>query len=59
MNRKLIEGYKNYRFGMPEEINLDAYYIVLKINNEFIVKLNQFNFNRIEFDNFFIYEPIT
>lgn len=59
MNRKLIEGYKNYRFGMPEEINLDAYYIVLKINNDFIVKLNQFNFNRIEFDHFFIYEPIT
>lgn len=54
---KLPNGFNNYHFGMPDTINNNAYYIVNKSNIEFINKIDQYQLNRIEFDNFFVYEP--
>jgi 4-amino-4-deoxy-L-arabinose transferase-like glycosyltransferase len=54
---KRENGFNNYSFGMPEIIDTNAYYIVNKSNNEFIQMIEGFQLHRVEFDNFYVYEP--
>lgn len=58
-NRYVTEdGYKNIVFGLPDTIEKNAYYIVLKINNAFLELIDNDSFNRIEFNEYYVFEPI-
>ena len=52
------DGYKNIVFGLPDTIEKNAYYIVLKINNAFLELMDNNSFNRIEFNDYYVFEPI-
>ena len=52
------DGYKNIVFGLPDTIEKNAYYIVLKINNAFLELMDTTTFNRIEFNEYYVFEPI-
>jgi hypothetical protein len=53
------DGYKNIVFGLPDTIEKNAYYIVLKINTAFLELMDNDLFNRIEFNDYYVFEPIT
>jgi len=50
--------YKNVVIGLPDTIEKNAYYIVLKINSTFLDLIKYESFNRIEFENYYVFEPI-
>ncbi len=50
--------YKNVVIGLPNTIEKNAYYIVLKINSAFLELIKYESFNRIEFENYYVFEPI-
>ena len=50
--------YKNVVIGLPDTIEKNAYYIVLKINSTFLELIQYESFNRIEFENYYVFEPI-
>jgi len=50
--------YKNIVIGLPDTIEKNAYYIVLKINSAFLELIKDESFNQIEFDNYYVFEPI-
>lgn len=52
-------GYKNVVFGLPETIEKNAYYVVLKINNAFLDLIKDEPFNQIEFNDYIVFEPKT
>lgn len=51
-------GYKNVVFGLPDIIEKNAYYIVLKINSAFLALIDNESFNRVDFDEYYVFEPI-
>ena len=58
-NRFVMDNmYKNVVIGLPNTIEKNAYYIVLKINSAFLELIKYESFNRIEFENYYVFEPI-
>lgn len=58
-NEKINEFmFRNYYFDLPENINLDSYYLVLKSNYGFNEMMKQFNFKKVEFEFYNVYLPV-
>ena len=52
---KLDDGFKNYRFYLPETLDLDAHYIVKRENKEYCEKLEHAGFARNEVGAYNLY----
>jgi len=51
--------YRNYYFDLPENIDLDSYYLVLRSNYGFNELMKQYEFIKVEFEFYSVYIPIS
>lgn len=51
--------FRNYFFDLPEEINEQSYYLVLKTNYGFNERIKNLDFKRVEFEFYNLYLPIS
>jgi len=51
--------YRNYYFDLPENIDLNSYYLVLRSNYGFNELMKQYEFVKVEFEFYNVYLPIS